>query len=145
MTVKVTWDTTDNERDSMCLDEVRELIKQEEDENRLLDRFLEVIRRAVPPNLDDLVYVPDEVAEDDVADWLSDEYGWLVDGWSKQPEPPPALLKEVIYEIKKGRSAGVSAQNNIGIIWEVTTMSLESEQDETPATAAAGEQRSNEL
>src|ERR1700674_3079501 len=95
MTYKVTWDTSDNERDSMCLDEVRELLEQEKDEDRLLDRFLEVIRKAVPPKSDDLIYVPGDVEEEDVADWISDEYGWLVAGCEKQDEASPDLLAQV--------------------------------------------------
>ena len=27
------------------------------------------------------VEVPETIEDDDVADWLSDEYGWCVNGW----------------------------------------------------------------
>lgn len=36
-------------------------------------------------NLPEEVVVPDEVDEEEVADWLSDEYGWCVNSWYVVP------------------------------------------------------------
>lgn len=32
-------------------------------------------------DLPEIVTVPEDVEEDQVSDWLSDEFGWLVLGW----------------------------------------------------------------
>ena len=33
-------------------------------------------------SLPDMVEVPREVDYEEISDWLSQEYGWLVEGWS---------------------------------------------------------------
>lgn len=51
------------------------------------------------------VDVPDYLDEDEIADWLSDEYGWLVEGFylesesfeAEIPQPPP--IDKVLFTI----------------------------------------------